>query len=184
MLPFWSSWYWLLSCLVWVAEVSLFKVYWKWRSQIYQFKTPCFWHWVQMVCIVLLIVGKIMGILLFRQGKSWKSQRNFYLQWKTLWWYSHWSQVTVDIDLTFSVPLFPRNNTDHNKLISAMWLSNMCVFNEWMLVGEGMAGSLYWHDLISLVQEIGFSTPYLVAASHIEVHNCDLKKKAGNLCSA
>lgn len=53
-----------------------------------------------------------------------------------------------------------------------------------MLVGEGMAGSLYWHDLISLVQEIGFSTPYLVAASHIEVHNCDLKKKAGNLCSA
>lgn len=53
---------------------------------------------------------------------------------------------------------------------------------DWMVAGEGMAGSLYWQDLISLVQEIGFSTPYLVAASHIEVHNCELKKKAGNLC--
>lgn len=50
-----------------------------------------------------------------------------------------------------------------------------------VLWGEGMAGSLYWQDLISLVQEIGFSTPYLVAASHIEVHNCDLKKKAGGV---
>lgn len=48
------------------------------------------------------------------------------------------------------------------------------------MVGEGMAGSLYWQDFISLVKEIGFSTPYLVAASHIVVHNCQLLKKAGN----
>ncbi|CAB1347853.1 unnamed protein product [Coregonus sp. 'balchen'] len=41
-----------------------------------------------------------------------------------------------------------------------------------------MGGSLYWRDLISLVQEVGFSTPHLVSASHIEVFNCELKKKA------
>ena len=42
-----------------------------------------------------------------------------------------------------------------------------------------MGGSLYWRDFISLVQEVGFSTPHLISASHIEVHNCELKKKAG-----
>ncbi|XP_012684274.2 arsenite methyltransferase [Clupea harengus] len=50
-----------------------------------------------------------------------------------------------------------------------------------VLWGEGMAGSLYWQDFISLVKEIGFSTPYLVAASHIVVHNCQLLKKAGGV---
>ncbi|KAK6295884.1 hypothetical protein J4Q44_G00335970 [Coregonus suidteri] len=54
---------------------------------------------------------------------------------------------------------------DHLKEDPVMW-------------GEGMGGSLYWRDLISLVQEVGFSTPHLVSASHIEVHNCELKKKS------
>nr|ACO09936.1 Arsenite methyltransferase [Osmerus mordax] len=50
-----------------------------------------------------------------------------------------------------------------------------------VLWGEGMGGSLFWQDFISLVQEVGFSTPYLVSASHIMVHNCELKKKAGDI---
>lgn len=50
-----------------------------------------------------------------------------------------------------------------------------------ILWGEGMGGSLFWQDLIPLVQELGFSTPHLVSASHIVVHNCDLKKKAGDI---
>ncbi|XP_076138003.1 arsenite methyltransferase isoform X3 [Alosa pseudoharengus] len=50
-----------------------------------------------------------------------------------------------------------------------------------VLWGEGMAGSLYWQDLISMVKEIGFSTPNLVAATHIVVHNCELLKKTGGV---
>ncbi|KAG5268994.1 hypothetical protein AALO_G00197120 [Alosa alosa] len=50
-----------------------------------------------------------------------------------------------------------------------------------VLWGEGMAGSLYWQDLISMVKEIGFSIPYLVAATHIVVHNCELLKKTGGV---
>uniref|UniRef100_W5JXL7 Arsenite methyltransferase n=1 Tax=Astyanax mexicanus TaxID=7994 RepID=W5JXL7_ASTMX len=50
-----------------------------------------------------------------------------------------------------------------------------------VLWGEGMAGGLYWQDLISLVKELGFSTPYLVAASHIQIHNQELQKKAGDI---
>ncbi|KAL2096451.1 hypothetical protein ACEWY4_008599 [Coilia grayii] len=50
-----------------------------------------------------------------------------------------------------------------------------------VLWGEGMGGSLYWQDFISLAKEIGFSTPYLVAASQIVVHNCELLKKAGRV---
>lgn len=50
-----------------------------------------------------------------------------------------------------------------------------------VLWGEGMGGSLFWQDFISLVQEVGFSTPHLITASHIMVHNCELKKKAGGI---
>ncbi|KAF7219012.1 arsenite methyltransferase [Nothobranchius furzeri] len=50
-----------------------------------------------------------------------------------------------------------------------------------VLWGEGMSGSLFWKDLISLAHETGFSTPLLVSASHIEVHNRDLKAKAGDI---
>ncbi|XP_024258784.1 arsenite methyltransferase isoform X3 [Oncorhynchus tshawytscha] len=60
---------------------------------------------------------------------------------------------------------------DHLKEDSVLW-------------GEGMGGSLYWRDFISLVQEVGFSTPHLISASHIEVHNCELKKKAGDISYA
>ncbi|KAJ8414631.1 hypothetical protein AAFF_G00038330 [Aldrovandia affinis] len=47
--------------------------------------------------------------------------------------------------------------------------------------GEGMSGSLYWQDLIAMVQEVGFSTPRLVTASHIVVHNSELQRKAGDI---
>lgn len=45
--------------------------------------------------------------------------------------------------------------------------------------GEGMGGALYWHDFISVMKELGFSTPRLVAASRIDVHNPELRAKAG-----
>lgn len=48
------------------------------------------------------------------------------------------------------------------------------------VAGEGMGGSLFWKDLISLAHSVGFSTPRLVSASHIEVHNIQLKEKAGS----
>ncbi|XP_053503404.1 arsenite methyltransferase [Ictalurus furcatus] len=50
-----------------------------------------------------------------------------------------------------------------------------------VLWGEGMGGALYWHDFISIMKELGFSTPRLVAASRIEVHNPELRTKAGDI---
>ncbi|XP_043976452.1 arsenite methyltransferase [Gambusia affinis] len=50
-----------------------------------------------------------------------------------------------------------------------------------VLWGEGMGGSLFWEDLVSLAHSLGFSTPRLVSASHIEVHNIQLKEKAGDI---
>uniref|UniRef100_A0AAR2IJK2 Arsenite methyltransferase n=1 Tax=Pygocentrus nattereri TaxID=42514 RepID=A0AAR2IJK2_PYGNA len=50
-----------------------------------------------------------------------------------------------------------------------------------VLWGEGMAGALYWQDLISVVKELGFSTPRLVAASRIQVYSPELQKKAGDI---
>lgn len=56
----------------------------------------------------------------------------------------------------------------------------LCVYTEYFSVaGEGMGGALYWHDFISIMKELGFSTPRLVAASRIEVHNPELRTKAG-----
>ncbi|KAI3354326.1 hypothetical protein L3Q82_018845, partial [Scortum barcoo] len=48
-----------------------------------------------------------------------------------------------------------------------------------VLWGEGMSGSLFWQDLISLAHSVGFSTPYLVSATNIVVHDSELKAKAG-----
>lgn len=50
-----------------------------------------------------------------------------------------------------------------------------------VLWGEGMGGSLYWQDFISLALSVGFSTPLLVTASLIVVHNDELKAKAGDI---
>ncbi|XP_060753737.1 arsenite methyltransferase [Neoarius graeffei] len=50
-----------------------------------------------------------------------------------------------------------------------------------VLWGEGMGGALYWHDFISIMKDLGFSTPRLVAASHIDVHDPELKRKAGDI---
>ncbi|XP_036381359.1 arsenite methyltransferase-like [Megalops cyprinoides] len=50
-----------------------------------------------------------------------------------------------------------------------------------VLWGEGMGGCLYWRDLISLVREVGFTTPYLVTACHIVVHNSELQRKTGGI---
>ncbi|XP_029965090.1 arsenite methyltransferase [Salarias fasciatus] len=50
-----------------------------------------------------------------------------------------------------------------------------------VLWGEGMGGALFWQDLISLAHSVGFSTPRLVSASHLVVHNAELKAKAGDI---
>lgn len=50
-----------------------------------------------------------------------------------------------------------------------------------ILWGEGMGGSLYWQDFISLAVSVGFSTPHLVSSSRIVVHNEELKVKAGDM---
>ncbi|XP_008304620.1 arsenite methyltransferase [Stegastes partitus] len=50
-----------------------------------------------------------------------------------------------------------------------------------VLWGEGMGGSLFWQDLISLGHSVGFSTPQLVSSSRIVVHNSELKAKAGDI---
>ncbi|CAJ1065556.1 arsenite methyltransferase-like [Xyrichtys novacula] len=53
-----------------------------------------------------------------------------------------------------------------------------------VLWGEGMGGSMFWHDFILLAQSVGFSTPHLVSASRIEVYNSELKEKAGDISYA
>ncbi|KAM9317773.1 arsenite methyltransferase-like [Pholidichthys leucotaenia] len=57
---------------------------------------------------------------------------------------------------------------DHLKQDAVLW-------------GEGMSGSLFWKDLISLALNVGFSTPLLVSSSHIVVYNSELKAKAGDI---
>ncbi|KAM7399431.1 hypothetical protein PAMP_018704 [Pampus punctatissimus] len=57
---------------------------------------------------------------------------------------------------------------DHMKKDAVLW-------------GEGMGGSLFWKDLISLAHSVGFSTPHLVSASQIVVYNSELKAKAGDI---
>uniref|UniRef100_UPI003AAB5A17 arsenite methyltransferase n=1 Tax=Centroberyx gerrardi TaxID=166262 RepID=UPI003AAB5A17 len=60
---------------------------------------------------------------------------------------------------------------DHLKQDAVLW-------------GEGMGGSLFWQDLISLAHSVGFSTPRLVSASRVVVFNCELKAKAGDISYA
>ncbi|KAM7413267.1 hypothetical protein PAMA_020583 [Pampus argenteus] len=60
---------------------------------------------------------------------------------------------------------------DHMKKDAVLW-------------GEGMGGSLFWKDLISLAHSVGFSTPHLVSASQIVVYNSELKAKAGDISYA
>lgn len=55
------------------------------------------------------------------------------------------------------------------------WSDSLVVF----FIGEGMGGSLYWRDLISLARAVGFSTPGLVSSTAIVVHDDELKAKAG-----
>uniref|UniRef100_V9L122 Arsenite methyltransferase n=1 Tax=Callorhinchus milii TaxID=7868 RepID=V9L122_CALMI len=50
-----------------------------------------------------------------------------------------------------------------------------------VLWGEGLGGSLYWKDLISMVKELGFSTPHLVTASHIVIYNPEHLKQTGDV---
>ncbi|NXU17434.1 AS3MT methyltransferase, partial [Pardalotus punctatus] len=49
-----------------------------------------------------------------------------------------------------------------------------------VLWGECLAGALYWRDLYSIAEEVGFSPPCLVTASPITIGNKELEKIIGN----
>lgn len=55
-----------------------------------------------------------------------------------------------------------------------------------VLWGECIAGALFWMDLFSLAEQIGFSTPRLVSVSPIPIERDDFKKVLGDakFCSA
>lgn len=71
-------------------------------------------------------------------------------------------------ELYFSDMYASKPVPDHMKQDPVLW-------------GEGMAGALFWQDFISLARSVGFSTPYLVSASLIVVHNHELKEKSGDI---
>ncbi|KAL3865076.1 hypothetical protein ACJMK2_006709 [Sinanodonta woodiana] len=56
-----------------------------------------------------------------------------------------------------------------------------CVQYDEVLWGEGLAGALYWKDLYSLAEEIGFSRPRLITASPMLVDQEDFKQKLGDI---
>ncbi|XP_056350480.1 arsenite methyltransferase isoform X2 [Oenanthe melanoleuca] len=49
-----------------------------------------------------------------------------------------------------------------------------------VLWGECLAGALYWRDLYSIAEEVGFSTPRLVTASPITIGNKELEAIVGD----
>ncbi|NXK58603.1 AS3MT methyltransferase, partial [Sylvietta virens] len=49
-----------------------------------------------------------------------------------------------------------------------------------VLWGECLAGALYWRDLYSIAEEVGFSTPCLVTASPITIGNKELEGIIGD----
>lgn len=72
----------------------------------------------------------------------------------------------------------------HHELSAAfLWSRFRCFIDGFNVceAGEGMGGSLFWKDLISLAHGVGFSTPFLVSASRIVVYNSELKAKAGEM---
>ncbi|XP_026049418.1 arsenite methyltransferase [Astatotilapia calliptera] len=74
-------------------------------------------------------------------------------------------------ELYFSDMFASKIIPDHMKQDAVLW-------------GEGMGGSLFWPDLISLARSMGFSSPHLISASHIVVYNSELKAKAGDISYA
>ncbi|XP_055003893.1 arsenite methyltransferase [Boleophthalmus pectinirostris] len=71
-------------------------------------------------------------------------------------------------ELYFSDMYASKPVPDHMKQDPVLW-------------GEGMAGALCWQDLITLALSVGFSSPYLVSASHIIVYNDELRVKIGDI---
>ncbi|XP_053927880.1 arsenite methyltransferase isoform X2 [Cuculus canorus] len=51
-----------------------------------------------------------------------------------------------------------------------------------VLWGECLAGALYWRDLYSIAEEVGFSPPCLVTASPITIGNKELEDIIGDCC--
>lgn len=47
------------------------------------------------------------------------------------------------------------------------------------MLGECLAGALYWRDLYSIAKEVGFKTPCLVCASPITIGNKELEDIIG-----
>ncbi|XP_061228373.1 arsenite methyltransferase, partial [Neopsephotus bourkii] len=53
-----------------------------------------------------------------------------------------------------------------------------------VLWGECLAGALYWKDLYSIAEEVGFSPPCLVTASPITIGDKELESIVGDCCFA
>ncbi|NXY55948.1 AS3MT methyltransferase, partial [Callaeas wilsoni] len=51
-----------------------------------------------------------------------------------------------------------------------------------VLWGECLAGALYWRDLYSIAEEVGFSPPCLVTASPVTIGNKELEGIIGDCC--
>ncbi|NXA59441.1 AS3MT methyltransferase, partial [Mohoua ochrocephala] len=51
-----------------------------------------------------------------------------------------------------------------------------------VLWGECLAGALYWRDLYSIAEEVGFSPPCLVTASPVTIGNKELEGIVGDCC--
>ncbi|XP_041123329.1 arsenite methyltransferase isoform X2 [Polyodon spathula] len=49
-----------------------------------------------------------------------------------------------------------------------------------VLWGECLGGALWWEDLVRLAQEVGFSPPRLVTASHVAIGNKELESIVGD----
>lgn len=47
------------------------------------------------------------------------------------------------------------------------------------MLGECLAGALYWKDLYSIAEEVGFSPPCLVTACPITIGDKDLESVVG-----
>ncbi|POI21606.1 hypothetical protein CIB84_014647 [Bambusicola thoracicus] len=63
----------------------------------------------------------------------------------------------------------------NQRLSEAVWKHRV-------LWGECLAGALFWRDLYSIAQEVGFSPPCLVTASPITVSNKELERIIGDCC--
>ena len=50
-----------------------------------------------------------------------------------------------------------------------------------MFQGEGVAGALFWKDLVTLAQEVGFCAPVVYSAEVMTIQNENIRKRIPGL---